>query len=177
MRTWCAAIAVSALLALPLCARQNSDGVGAAAAENMSAKMSAGDITPAARKLFAMPEAPRPKPFPVSAKSDSITPPGQLVPRYEIAGMFDYVNFNPGGGFVRLTITADREHSPGTPSRWIGAHRRARRVELQPQRQRHGLARRQSRHFWLVRVLNFRRFDYFVPFVELMVGAGIPARR
>ncbi len=42
MRTWCAAVAVSALFALPLCAQQNGDGAGAAAAANGLAKTERG---------------------------------------------------------------------------------------------------------------------------------------
>ncbi|HXC87284.1 MAG TPA: hypothetical protein VNU23_05815, partial [Candidatus Cybelea sp.] len=76
MRNWCAAVAVSALLALPVCAqqaRQNGDDTSAAAAmaEKSPAKTNGGDITPAARNLFALPESPRPKPFPAGAKSSS----------------------------------------------------------------------------------------------------------
>ncbi len=171
MRTWCAAIAVSALLALPLCARQNSDGLGAAAAENMSAKMSAGDITPAARKLFSMPEAPRPEPFPVSAKSDSITPPGKLVPRYEIAGMFDYVNFNPGGGFSSFNNYGGSGSFTWNVSRWIGITEELGGLSYNRKVNGTGIHGGQST-FLVGPRLNLRKFDYFVPYAEFLLGAA-----
>src|SRR5271169_6550115 len=95
MRKWCATVAVSVLLALPMCAQQaqqNGDGASAAAAtaEKSPAKVTGGDITPASRNLF---------PLPGGANSGADTPPGRLLPKFEIAGMFDYVNFSPGGGF------------------------------------------------------------------------------
>jgi hypothetical protein len=91
MRNWCAAVAVSALLALPVCAQQNGDGASAAAAtaDQATAKTNGAGITPASRNLFALPESPRPKPFPAGAKSNDDTPPGKIVPKFEVAGMFD----------------------------------------------------------------------------------------
>jgi len=171
MRTWCAAIAVSALLALPLCARQNSDGLGAAAAENMSAKMSAGDITPAARKLFSMPEAPQPEPFPVGAKSDSSTPPGKLVPRYEIAGMFDYVNFNPGGGFSSFNNYGGSGSFTWNVSRWIGITEELGGLSYNRKVNGTGIHGGQST-FLVGPRLNLRKFDYFVPYAEFLLGAA-----
>ncbi len=127
MRNWCAAVAVSALLALPVCARQaqqNGDGASAAAAttaaEKSPAKTSAGDITPAARNLFALPESPRPKPFPADTNSSDDKAPGQITPRFEIAGMFDYVNFNPGGGFSSFNNYGGSGSFTWNASRWIG---------------------------------------------------------
>src|SRR5277367_5438416 len=99
MRNVCVAVAFSALLALPLCAHQNGDGASAAAAAAAAkspAITNAGDITPASRNLFALPDAPLPKPSPAGAKSNDDAP-GRITPKFEVAGMFDYVNFNPGG--------------------------------------------------------------------------------
>ncbi len=122
MRTWCVAVAVSALLAVPLCAQQNGDGASAAAptAAKSPAKTSGGDIVPASRNLFALPDAPRPKPDPSGANSSSSTAPGQLVPRYEITGMFDYVSFNPGGGFPSFNNFGGSGAFTWNPTRWLG---------------------------------------------------------
>src|SRR5271155_4248954 len=136
MRNWCVAVAVSALLVLPVCAQQaqqNGDGASAAAAATASAGKSAaktnaadtapapaGDITPASRNLFALPDAPRPKPFPSDAKSSDDTPPGKIVPKFEIAGMFDYVNFNPGGGFESFNNFGGSGSFTWNAARWLG---------------------------------------------------------
>jgi len=158
-------------LALPLCAQQNGDGASAtaAAAEKSPAKTNTGDIAPASRNLFALPEAPRPKPFPSGAKSSGDTPPGKLVPRYEIAGMFDYVVFNPGGGFNSFNNFGGSGSFTWNPSRWLGLTEEL--GGLSYNRNVNGT----SLHggittFLLGPRLNMRKFDYFVPFLELLVG-------
>jgi outer membrane protein OmpA-like peptidoglycan-associated protein len=173
MRTWCVAVAVSALLALPLCAQQNGDGASAAAtaAEKSPAKSNGGDITPASRNLFALPDAPRPKPVPSSTKSNDDTPPGRLVPRYEITGMFDYVNFNPGGGFASFNNYGGSGAFTWNATRWLGLTEELGGLSY------NRIVNGTSLHGGITTFLvgprvNFRRFDYFVPFVELMVGPG-----
>lgn len=178
MRTWCAAVAVSALMALPLCARQNSDGAGTAAASapeaaaaNPSAKLAPADITPAARKLFALPEAPRAKASTAGAKSDSGTPPGQLVPRYEIGGMFDYVNFNPGGGFESFNNYGGSGSFTWNPTRYMGLTEELGGLSYNRNVNGVGLHGGQTTFLFGPR-LNLRRFDYFVPFAELLIGVA-----
>jgi len=173
MRTWCVAVVVSALLALPLCAQQNGDGASAAAtaAEKSPAKTNGGDITPASRNLFALPDAPRPKPLPSDAKSNDNTPPGRLVPRYEVTGMFDYVNFNPGGGFASFNNYGGSGAFTWNATRWLGLTEEL--GGLSYNRIVNGTTLHGGITTFLVGPrVNFRRFDYFVPFVELMVGAG-----
>src|SRR5271167_3452043 len=122
MRNLCVAVAFSALLALPLCAQQNGDGASAAAAaaEKSSAKSNVGDITPASRNLFALPDAPRPKPFPGAASSNDDTPPGRITPKFEVVGMFDYVNFNPGGTISSFNNYGGSGAGVWNISRWVG---------------------------------------------------------
>src|ERR1700719_1504736 len=50
------------------------------------------------RSVLALPDAPRATPFPAAANSTAGAP-GRLVPRYELAGGYSYVNFNPGSPF------------------------------------------------------------------------------
>ena len=173
MRTWCVAVAVSALLALPLCAQQNGDGAGAAAttAEKSPAKTNGGDITPASRNLFALPDAPRPKPLPSDAKSNDNTAPGQLVPRFEVTGMFDYVSFNPGGGFASFNNYGGSGAFTWNPTRWLGLTEELGGLSY------NRIVNGTSLHGGITTLmvgprLNYRKFDYFVPFVELMVGAA-----
>jgi outer membrane protein OmpA-like peptidoglycan-associated protein len=175
MRNWCVAIAFSALLALPLCAQQNGDGASAAAAaaaaEKSPAKTGAGDIAPAPRNLFALPEAPRPKPLPSDAKSSGDTAPGQLLPRYEVAGMFDYVSFNPGGGFQSFNNFGGSGAFTWNAARWLGLTEEI--GGLSYNRNVNGV----NLHGGITTIMvgprvNFRKFDYFVPFLEVLVGAG-----
>ena len=180
MRNWCAAVAVSALLALPLCARQNnaaSDGANVAgdAASNPAPKMTAGDITPAARNLFALPEAPRPKPFPAGGKSSDDTAPGLLVPRYELAGMFNYANIHPGDPFQTFSAFGGSGEMVWNPSKWVGLAEEV--GGLSYNRPVNGV----TLHGGITTLLagprlNWRR-NYFVPFAEFLLGAahaGVP---
>src|SRR5216683_3844277 len=112
MRNWCAALVMSGLLALPLCAQQKSSGAGddttnaAPKAEKHATSSTAGggravgSSKPVATKgVFALPATPRPTPFPGPAAADTRAP-GQLVPRFEIAGLYEYINFAPGDPFA-----------------------------------------------------------------------------
>jgi outer membrane protein OmpA-like peptidoglycan-associated protein len=173
MRNWCVAVAVGALLAVPVCAQQNGDGAGAAAvaAEKSTAKTKVGDITPASRNLFALPESPRPKPFPADAKTNEDTPPGKVVPRYEIAGMFDYVNFNPGGGFQSFSNYGGSGSFTWNPSRWIGLTEEL--GGLSYERNVNGASVDGGiTTFLLGPRLNLRKFDYFIPFAEFLLGGA-----
>ncbi len=122
MRNWCAAFVMSALLALPLCAQQKNGGAGGGttnavtAAENSAASAKAAESSkPVAPKgAFALLATPRPAPFPGPAAPAGARPPGLLVPRYELAGMYHYLNFAPGDLLRILTIMEDRVRSPTT---------------------------------------------------------------
>jgi outer membrane protein OmpA-like peptidoglycan-associated protein len=177
MRNWCAAVAVSALLALPLCAQQNGDGASAAAAaaEKSPAKTGTGDIVPASRSLFALPDAPRPKPLP-GGKSSSDTPPGRIVPRFEFAGMFDYVNFNPGGGFSSFNNFGGSGSFTWNATSWLGVNEEIGAMEFHRQVAIPGggfdSASATLSTFMIGPRVNFRKFDYFIPYIELMMGAA-----
>jgi opacity protein-like surface antigen len=176
MRKWCAAVAVSALLALPVCAQQaqqNGDGAGASAAtaEKSPAKTNWTDIAPASRNLFALPDSPRPKPFPAGAKSGEDTPPGKLVPKFEIAGMFDYVNFNPGGGFSNFNNYGGSGSFTWNPSRWIGLTEEL--GGLSYDRNVNGSSVHGGITTYLVGPrVNLRKFDYFIPYAEFLLGGA-----
>jgi outer membrane protein OmpA-like peptidoglycan-associated protein/opacity protein-like surface antigen len=171
MRNWCVAVAVGALLAFPVCAQQNGDGAPNVMAEKAAAKTNVGDITPASRNLFAIPESPRPKPFPADAKTNEDTPPGKVVPRYEIAGMFDYVNFNPGGGFQSFSSYGGSGSFTWNPSRWIGLTEEL--GGLSYERNVNGASLDGGiTTFLLGPRLNLRKFDYFIPFAEFLLGGA-----
>jgi outer membrane protein OmpA-like peptidoglycan-associated protein len=176
MRNWCAAVVASALLTLPVCAQQasqNGDGADAAAAtaEKTTVKTGAGDITPAARTLFALPEAPRPKPFPPDAKSSDDKAPGLLTPTFEIAGMFDYVNFNPGGGFNSFNNYGGSGSFTWNPSRWVGLTEEL--GGLSYNRNVNGTSVHGGITSFLVGPrLNLRKFNYFIPYAEFLLGGA-----
>ena len=176
MRNWCVAVAVGALFALPVCAQQahqNGDGASAtaASAEKIPAKTIGANITPASRNLFALPESPRPKPFPADAKSNEDTPPGRVVPKFEIAAMFDYVNFSPGGGFNDISNYGASGSFTWNVSRWVGLTEEI--GGLAYQRNVNGTSLNGGiSTFLLGPRLNLRKFDYFLPYAEFLLGGA-----
>jgi outer membrane protein OmpA-like peptidoglycan-associated protein len=178
MRNWCVAVALSALFALPLYAQKTSGSddsatanAAAANAHKAPAAPVAGDITPASRTLFALPEAPRPKPFPADANSSDETAPARVLARYEVAGMFDYVNFNPGSPFASFSNYGGAGSFTWNASPWfalteeLGGMGYSRTVN--------GTSQQGSTTTFLGGPrLNLRRFDYFVPFAEFLIGGA-----
>src|SRR5215470_19436613 len=102
MRKWFLTVVIGAVLALPAWAQQknNDDKAtpaanadGAAGTTSASTATKAG-LARASRASSALPEAPRPNPFPGSSSASDA--PGRLLPRWEISGMYHYINFHPG---------------------------------------------------------------------------------
>jgi len=184
MRNWCAAAVMSALFALPVCAQQNSSAAGdgdgsataAATAEKIPDKWTPGDITPASRNLFALPEAPLPQPLPSGARSGDDTAPGLLVPKYEVAGMFNYANFNPGDSFPTFSAFGGSGSFAWNFNRWIGLTEELGGLSFN--RNVNGTNIHGGLTTFLVGPrLNLRKFKYFVPFAEILFGgahAGAP---
>jgi outer membrane protein OmpA-like peptidoglycan-associated protein len=177
MRNWCTAVAITAFFALPLCAQQN-DGSGGDAANaaavtpvKVTGMVKAGDITPAARNLFALPESPRPKPDPAGTKSGNDTAPGQITPRYEVAGMFDYANFNPDAGFPSFNNYGGSGQFTWNPTRYLGLTEELGGLSYSRQ-VTGGTVHGGLTTFFIGPRLNLRRFDYFVPFAEFMIGGA-----
>src|ERR1700675_1944248 len=102
MSKWCLTVLVGALLALPSFAKHKNAGVEdgvtttTETAEKSSDASNAVNVAPAP-DFFAMPAVPRATPFP--AAEPPAEEPGRLLPRYEIALMYQYINFRPGGPF------------------------------------------------------------------------------
>lgn len=177
MRNWCAALAMSALLALPLCAQQKSGGAAddtanarTAAEKTASAESSpaAKDILTGSRTLFALPALPRPTPFPgPQAAAKDTRPPGKLVPRYEIAGMYHYINFSPGSPFSDFSNHGAAASFTYNASKWLGLATEVGDYGYQ----RNGVNGSLYSFLFGPR-LNLRKFDYFVPFAEFLVGAA-----
>ena len=181
MRKWCAILAATAFLALPGFAQQKNDSsdVNAAAATSTSADTaapaSAPSVAPAKSYSFSPPAVPKATPFPgpAPAPTDS-TPPGRLVPKFEIAGSYDYVNFNPGDPFASFGANGGSGEFAYNASRWLG---------LVADLGQYSFARNEFpltgvtsnvsggfSSFLFGPRLNLRKFNYFVPFVEFLVG-------
>ena len=171
MRKWCATVAMGVLFALPLCAQQKDASTASksnTSSENTATtNATAGDfsIAPASSSLFPMPAAAAARPADIFSDWDNNPwnrhAWGLLTPKYEIAGMFQYVNFcpcsfsnwNSFGATGSFTYNANKYLGLNAE---YGAYHFSRSFQT-----------------WLFGPrLNLRRFDHFVPFVEFMVGAA-----
>src|ERR1700758_3046540 len=106
MRNWCVTMAMGALLALPLCAQQKNisteNKTNETTESTAAANATANDfsIAPASPTPFAMPAAALPSPADVFSDWDNNAwnrhAWGRLTPKFEVAGMFQFVDFSPG---------------------------------------------------------------------------------
>ena len=182
MRNWCAALAISAFLALPLCAQEKYTGGGDetanAAEKNAASSHSTASSKPVTAKgIFALPATPKPKPFPGPAAATADTrAPGTLVPRYEFAGMYDYINFAPGTPFANFDNHGATGSFTYNASRWVGLTVEGggylfNRSLFPLTGSTSGLKGGFSSYLFGPR-LNWRKFDHFVPFGEFLVGGA-----
>jgi hypothetical protein len=190
MWKWCATVAMGALLALPLCAQQKDASTASTDHKETSdsavkAPATAGDfnIAPASQNLFAIPAAAAP--VPADIFSDWANNPwnrhawGRLTPRWELAGMYSYVNFNPGSGFSNWNNQGATGSFAFNTNNWlglvaeIGGYHFTRQVfQVNPS----GISELSLSGSWETYLfgprINFRKFDHFVPFAEFLVGAA-----
>jgi len=188
MRKWCATVAMGVLFALPLCAQQKDASTASKSntpSENTAtANATAGDfsIAPASRSLFPMPAAAAARPADIFSDWDNNPwnrhAWGLLTPKYEIAGMFSYVNFcpcsfanwNSFGATGSFTYNASKYLGLNAE---YGAYHFSRSVFVLNGTDYTATSITGSFQTWLFGPrLNLRRFDHFVPFVEFMVGAA-----
>ncbi len=179
MRNWCALLTMGALgvlLALPLDAQQKSTAAGD---EASPAKTTAGSNAPEAvsavpaKNVFALPATPRPKPIPdPAAAAKDTTPPGTLVPRYEIAGTYDYLNFMPGDPFSNFNNHGGAGSFTYNASKWLGLTAELGGYHFtrnfQPLNSQEATGSTTSYLFGPR--LNLRKFDRFIPFGEFLIG-------
>ena len=187
MRKWCATVAMGVLFALPLCAQQKD--ASTASKSNTSSENTAttnatvGDfsIAPASSSLFPMPAAAAARPADIFSDWDNNPwnrhAWGLLTPKYEIAGMFQYVNFcpcsfsnwNSFGATGSFTYNANKYLGLNAE---YGAYHFSRSIFVLNGTDYTATSISGSFQTWLFGPrLNLRRFDHFVPFVEFMVGA------
>jgi outer membrane protein OmpA-like peptidoglycan-associated protein len=191
MCNWCAALVMSALLALPLCAQQKSTAAGddtanaAANAEKSATSTNGAGGTSAAasnkpvttKGVFALPATPRSTPFPggTPPETKDTRAPGLLVPRIEFAGMYDFLNFSPGDPFANSSNQGASAGITYNASKWVGLTGEVGtyggKRNIFPLTGNNNLVDGGIISYLFGPRLNLRKFDYFVPFGEFLVGA------
>jgi outer membrane protein OmpA-like peptidoglycan-associated protein len=178
MSKWCLTVVVGALLALPSFAKHKNtcleDGVPTTTETADKTSDTSNDVNVApAPDFFAMPAVPRATPFP--AAEAPAEEPGRLLPRYEVALMYQYINFRPGDPFNNFNNHGGKGEFTFNPSRWLGLTFEAGGTlytrDITP------LGGQSSVSGGLMTFLagprlNLRRFDRFVPFAEVLIGAA-----
>ena len=179
MSKWCVTVMMGALLALPSFAQQRNTGSGDGAAattetaENAPAKSDAFNVTPV-RNIFAMPAVPRPTPFPraESARDEEL---GRQVPRYEVALMYQYINFMPGDPFSEFNNHGGTGSFTFNANRWLGLVAEVGGTtfsrSLVPLDGTNHDVGGITTYLFGPR-LNLRKFERFVPFAEFLVGGA-----
>lgn len=181
MGKWCVVVVISALLALPGLAQQKSTGAEDTSANSTEAPKpvatsDAVNVAPA-HNFFAMPGTPRSTPFPGPAAAVAADePPGRLVPRYELAIVYEYVNFMPGDPFDNFNNHGALGSFAVNANRWLGLTVEVGgttfRRNLFPLTGTNSSVEGVQNTFLAGPRLNLRKFDRFVPFAEFLVGAA-----
>jgi outer membrane protein OmpA-like peptidoglycan-associated protein len=178
MRSWSVALALSALLAVPLCAQQKNTGAGESAKatadkgeKSAAATAKAASVAPMTRNVFALWATPRPTPFPAAAASKDETPVGRLVPRYELAVGYSYLNFHPGDPFDSFNSHGATGAFTYNGSKWLGLTGEIGSYHFNRNISGTSTGGNYTTYLFGPR-LNLRRFDYFVPFAEFLFGGA-----
>jgi hypothetical protein len=191
MRNWCATVAMGALLALPLCAQQKDASTASTTngttESTATANAAASDfsIAPASPVLFAMPAAAAANPADIYSDWDNNPwnrhAWGLLTPKFEVAGLFQYVNYSPGGGFPNFNTFGATGAFTYNANKWlgltaeIGGYHFSRQIYGPPDASGNYPVNSVTGSFQSYLFgprIDFRHFDHFVPFVEVLFGAA-----
>ncbi len=169
MRNRCVVLALIGFMALPLAAQQKNDSEDTTGKSAAPAGKEA-SVTPVARNVFALPAAPRSRPFPTGAKSSKDEEaPGRLLPRYEVAGGYSFVRFIPSEPFDAFNSHGGTGSFTYNASKWIGLTGEVGSYNFSKTRTAsNGVF---TTYLFGPRA-NLRRFDYFVPFAEALFGGS-----
>jgi len=180
MRKWCAIAAMGILCALPLSAQQTDKDAGKTTTEKTEvADANPGNAAELGSSLrtapgtgFAdvFPATPRLFPFPAGKSAPDEEAPGKMWPKYEASAMYQYFDFHPGDPFNSYgnngatgSFTYNATRYLGLVGEFGGYNSGNRNVP--------GNSTSGSFMSYLFGPrLNLRRFNYFVPFAEFLVG-------
>jgi hypothetical protein len=136
-----------------------------------------------ATNIFAVPIPPRATPFPPAPPTlfgAGAEANGQITPKFEIAFLYQYVNFAPGGVFSNFNSHGGSGEVVYNPSRWIGIVGQAGGYtftrDLSPIAASNPTLTNPSatdggfNTLLFGPRLNLRKFDHFVPFAEFLIG-------
>jgi hypothetical protein len=189
MLKWCATLAIGALLAMPLCAQQKDARTSSNSNETsdnaVAAKSLSGDfnIAPASTRLFPMPAAAAPRPADIFSDWDNNPwnrhAWGLLTPKWEVAGLFSYINFCPCSGYRNFNNLGATGSFTYNANKWlgltaeVGAYSFDREIFILNGDNYVNSHIKGSQETYLFGPrLNWRHFDHFVPFAEVLIGAG-----
>jgi outer membrane protein OmpA-like peptidoglycan-associated protein len=183
MRKWYAIAAMSAMFALPAWAQEkNTDDEATAAAKADGATVAPANtgagaaLARSVRSPFATPEAPRPRPLPKTGSSSDDSAPGRLLPKWEVGGMYNYMNVHPGSPFDHFGSHGGSGSLTYNPSKWLGLTAELgglhyNRNEFPLTGSNTSVEGGLTTYLFGPR-LNLRRFDHFVPFGEFLMGGA-----
>ncbi|MBS1841434.1 MAG: hypothetical protein JSS69_14195 [Acidobacteria bacterium] len=175
MRKWVAVMVVGACISLPVVAQEKDADSNEARASAPAPKVNSNTASApsVSRSPWALPAQPKTTPFPGPAdakKSAGDDAPGQLWPKYELAGGYSYVNFDPGDPFNSFGSHGATGSFTYNPLRYLGLT-----AELGGHSFERGVNGNQLKGSLMSMMagprLNLRRFDHFVPFAEFLFGA------
>jgi outer membrane protein OmpA-like peptidoglycan-associated protein len=190
MRNWCATVALGLLFALPLCAQQKDASTASSTngttdtTATANAATSEFSIAPASPTLFPMPAAAAANPADIFSDWDNNPwnrhAWGLLTPKFEVAGLFQYINFCPCSfpNFNQFGATGSFAYNAtkwlGLVAEFGGYHFKRQTYVLDSTT---GVYAPESSSGSMQSYLfgprvNFRHFDHFVPFGEILFGAA-----
>ncbi len=191
MQKWCAIVAMGILFALPLCAQQKDASTASKSTRTTDNAVAtpASDrdfsIAPSSPSLFAMPAPAAAKPADIFSdwanNAWNRHAWGLLTPKFEIAGLFSFINFAPGSDIHNFNNYGATGSFAYNANRWfglvaeLGGYRFSRDILYLPagatQTVPATIKGNQQTYLFGPR-LNWRRFNYFVPFAEILFGGA-----
>ncbi len=190
MSKWCVVIAMGLFMSLPAVAQDKASDTGdngnapAATADSTSAPATASEpasVAPPASNIFAVPMPPRATPFPApSASLGSSEPVGQMLPKFEIALLFQYVNFAPAGPFKNANSFGGSGEFVYNVKNWLGLVAQGAGytftrdltpiATLNPQFTNPSAVDGGFQTVLFGPRVNWRKFNHIVPFGEFLAG-------
>jgi outer membrane protein OmpA-like peptidoglycan-associated protein len=170
MRKWLAIVAMGVCISLPAYAQEKNSNAkesekGATNSTSVSAPVAV------SKSPWALSAQPRLTPFPAGAPAKDSTAPGQLLPKYELAGGYSYVNAQPGDPFNSFGSNGGSASFTYNAYRYLGFTGEFGGYNFQ----RNVSGSQIKGSFTTLMIgprLNLRKFDHFVPFTEFLFGAA-----